>query len=76
MPRYTLYRSASAPGSDHAPAGLRQDERVRIIAEMPRLLLIECDADVAQKWVAQMEGWSMQQEQRAKNPSPPRPKLK
>ena len=75
MPRYTLHqpKSAATAGGD-VPAGLRSDDRVTVIDEMPRLLLIDCSEDVAEEWLVRMPGWKMQQERRAKVPDP-RPKL-
>ena len=57
------------------PAGLRADGRVTIIAEMPRLLLIDAPKEAAEEWLARMPGWQMQPERRAKVPDP-RSKLK
>jgi hypothetical protein len=77
MPRYILHQpksSASSPDGD-VPVGLRSDERVEIISEMPRLLLVDCTADVADEWLAQMPGWKKQIERHAQVPDP-RPKLK
>lgn len=76
MPRYTLHqpKSSDALASGDLPAGLRSDDRVKIIEMMPRLALIDCSAEVAQEWLARMPGWKMQQEQRATVPDP-RPKL-
>jgi hypothetical protein len=76
MPRYTLHqpKSDEAAGAD-VPADLRSDDRVSVLAEMPRMLLIECPAEVAQEWLARMPGWKLQEERRAKIPDP-RPKLK
>jgi len=78
MPRFTLHQpkpaDASAAGGE-VPAGLRSDERVKIIDETPRLLLIDCPEEVAEQWLARMPGWKMQPERRAKVPDP-RPKLK
>lgn len=76
MPRYTLHQPKSADtGDGNVPAGLRSDDRVTIIAEMPRLLLIDSPKEVAEEWLARMPGWKMQQERQAKVPDP-RPKLK
>jgi hypothetical protein len=90
MPRFTLHRpkgvlnprdqdsteaaQPSAP-ADEVPQGLRTDPRVKIIDELPRLLLIECPEQAAREWLTQMPGWMLQPEQRAKIPDP-RPKLK
>lgn len=76
MPRYTLHqpKSSDAVAGGDVPAHLRSDNRVKIIAEMPRLLLIDCPEEVAEEWLARMPGWKMQQERRAKVPDP-RPKL-
>lgn len=77
MPRYTLHQphsSAAAMGED-VTEELRSDQRVAIIAEMPRLILLDCSEAVAREWLARMPGWKMQQERRAKVPDP-RPKLK
>ncbi len=76
MARFTLHHPKSAdPSGADVPAGLRSDDRVAIIDEMPRLLLIDCPEDVAREWLAQMPGWKMQQERRVNVPDP-RPKLK
>lgn len=76
VPRYTLHqpKSPDAAAGEAPPAGLRADGRVTVIDEMPRLLLIDCPEAVAEEWLAQMPGWKMQQERRAKAPDP-RPKL-
>ena len=69
MPRYTLHQpKSSATASGDVPADLRSDDRVAIIDEMPRLLLIECPKEVADEWLARMPGWKMQEERRAKVP--------
>lgn len=77
MPRYMLHlpKSSDAAAGGDIPAGLLSDDRVAIIAEMPRLLLIDCPEEVAEEWLARMPGWKLQQEYRAKVPDP-RPKLK
>ena len=76
MPRYTLHRPKSSDAAaDEVPAGLRADDRVAIVAEMPRMLLIDCPREVAEEWQARMPGWTMQPERKAKVPDP-RPKLK
>jgi hypothetical protein len=76
MPRYTLHLPKSSAAADgNVPASLRSDPRVEIIAEMPRLLLIDCPEAVAREWLDRMPGWKMQEERRAKVPDP-RPKLK
>lgn len=76
MPRYTLHqpKSSDAAADGDVPSGLRTDPRVAIIAEMPRLLLIDCPEEVAEEWLARMPEWKIQQERRAKVPDP-RPKL-
>ena len=76
MPRFTLHqpKSSDAAAGGEVPAGLRSDDRVTIIDEMPRLLLIDCSQDVAEEWLVRMPGWQMQVERRAKVPDP-RPKL-
>jgi hypothetical protein len=63
------------PASDDLPADLRSDSRVKIIDELPRLLLIDAPEEVAAEWLARLPGWKLQREQRAKIPDP-RPKLK
>ncbi len=69
MPRFTLHQPKSpAAASGDVPAGLRSDDRVTIIDEMPRLLLIDCPADVAEEWLDRMPGWKMQHERRANVP--------
>lgn len=74
MPRYVLHRSKSATaGTDEVPAGLRADGRVKVIDELPRLVLIDCPADVASEWADQMPGWKLQWEGKADVPDP-RPK--
>jgi hypothetical protein len=77
MPRFTLHAPNPADGSQAAPVpvGLRDDGRVEIVDEMPRLLLVDCPENVAEEWIARMPGWQMQAERRAKVPDP-RPKLK
>lgn len=77
MPRFTLHQPKSADAStasEEVPVSLRSDERVTIIDEMPRLLLIDCPEEVAKQWLARMPGWKMQQDRQAKIPDP-RPKL-
>jgi hypothetical protein len=76
MPRFTLHqpKSSATAASGGVPADLRSDDRVTIIDEMPRLLLIDCSEEVAEEWLHRMPGWKMQQERRAKVPDP-RPKL-
>jgi hypothetical protein len=76
MPRYTLHlpKSSDTAGGD-VPAGLRSDPRVKVIDEMPRLLLIESSEEVAREWLDRMPGWKMRQERRANVPDP-RPKVK
>jgi hypothetical protein len=54
---------------------LRRDPRVTVIAELQRLLLIECADDVAVEWLNRLHGWKLQREQRASLPDP-RPRLK
>ena len=77
MPRYTLHlpKAPDAAADGDAAAGLGSDPRVKVIAEMPRMLLIDCPEEVAKEWLARMPGWKMQPERRAKVPDP-RPKLK
>ncbi len=75
MPRYTLHRPANADPQTVVPEDLRRDDRVQIIGELPRMLLIESSAEVADEWVAKMPGWKLAPEQRAPAPDP-RPKLK
>jgi hypothetical protein len=77
MPRYTLRlpKAAADAAAGDAPPDLRSDPRVTVIAEMPRMLLIDCPADVAEDWAGRMPGWTLQEERRAKVPDP-RPKLK
>jgi hypothetical protein len=77
MPRFTLHQpkpSNDSSAGGEVPEGLRSDNRVKIIDEMPRLLLIDSPEDVAKQWLAEMPGWKMRPEQRAKVPDP-RPKL-
>ncbi len=75
MPRYVLHRSkASTTGTEEVPAGLRADGRVKVIDEMPRLVLIDCPAEVATEWIGRMPGWTLQREGKADVPDP-RPKL-
>ncbi len=86
MPRFTLRpppasdRAAAtgaapdgAPGTD-VPAGLRSDPRVTIVAEIPRLLLIDCPEAVAREWLERLPGWRLEAEHRARRPDP-RPRL-
>ncbi len=78
MPRFTLHQPKpidTTAANGEVPDGMRSDDRVKIIDEMPRLILIDGPEEVAREWLAQMPGWKMQQEQRAKVPDP-RPKLK
>jgi len=78
MPRFTLHQPKpdnEAAAGGEVPAGLRSDDRVKIIGEMPRLLLIDSPEEVAKHWLAKMPGWQMQPERRARVPDP-RPKLK
>ena len=75
MPRYTLHRPANAPAQTPVPEELRRDGRVQLIGELPRMLLIESSAEVADEWAARMPGWKLSPEQRASVPDP-RPKLK
>ena len=75
MPRYTLHRPADAPEQTPVPEELRRDDRVHLVGELPRMLLIESSADVADEWAAKMPGWKLSPEQRAPVPDP-RPKLK
>jgi len=75
MPRFTLHQPKSTTAAEtDVPASLRSDNRVTIIDEMPRLLLIDCAEDVAEEWLDRMPGWKMQLERRVKVPDP-RPKL-
>ena len=76
MPRYTLHqpKASEFTAGGSPPAGLRSDDRVTIVDEMPRLLLIDCPQDVAEEWLVRMPGWKMQQDRRAKVPDA-RPKL-
>ena len=75
MPRYTLHRSAGQAAAAAVPEELRRDSRVRLIGELPQMLLIESSPEVADEWASKMEGWKLAAEQRAKVPDP-RPKLK
>jgi hypothetical protein len=80
MARFILHREKGSqpektPVNASLPEGLRADERVTIIDEMPRMLLVDCPEGVAAEWLAQMPGWKMQPETRASVPDP-RPKLK
>ena len=75
MPRYTLHRSLDAGVETAVPEELRRDSRVRLIGELPRMLLIESSPEVAGEWASKMKGWKLSLEQRAKLPDP-RPKLK
>lgn len=74
MPRYTLHRSGSTV-VETVPEELRRDSRVRLIGELPRMLLIESSPDVAGEWAAKMKGWKLSLDRCAKVPDP-RPKLK
>ena len=76
MSRFILHqpKSFAAAASGGVPAALRSDDRVTIIDEMPRMLLIDCSEEVAEEWLARMPGWKLQQENRAQVPDP-RPKL-
>ena len=77
MPRFTLHQPKPVDtlmASGVVPPSLRSDDRVTIIDEMPRLLLIDCPEEVAKHWLDRMPGWKMQQERRAQVPDP-RPKL-
>ncbi len=64
-----------APASDDVSGELRSDSRVKIIDELPRMLLIDASEEVATEWAARLPGWKLQRDQRAKIPDP-RPKLK
>ena len=77
MARFILHREKGVQPEANAslPDALRTDERVTIIDEMPRMLLVDCPEGVAAEWLAQMPGWKMQPETRASVPDP-RPKLK
>ncbi len=84
MPRYTLHRIAvpvehesTSIDGQHEPVleKLRADERLRIIGELPGMLLVECDAAVADEWAARMPRWVIRLEQKARHPDP-RPKIK
>jgi hypothetical protein len=77
MARFVLQqpKSSATAADGGVPAALRRDERVTIIDEMPRLLLIDCSEEVAEEWLERMPGWTMQREHRAKVPDP-RPKLR
>jgi hypothetical protein len=69
-------RACAAIPSDEIVLGkLRSDERVKVVNQMPRMLLIECSDEVASEWIAKLEGWKIQKEQRATMPDP-KPKLK
>jgi hypothetical protein len=75
MPRYTLHRPADADAETGALEELRRDARVRLVGELPRMLLIESSPAVADEWASKMKGWKLALEQRARLPDP-RPKLK
>jgi hypothetical protein len=75
MPRFTLHRSPDASVQTPVPEELRRDSRVRLIGELPRMLLIESSLAVADEWASKMKGWKLSLEQRAKVPDP-RPTLK
>lgn len=74
MPRFTLHRSADAAQTE-IPEELRRDARLRLIGELPQMLLIESSADVAAEWAAKLSGWKLSPEKCARVPDP-RPKLK
>lgn len=74
MPRFTLHQPKAAGPAGEVPAGLRSDDRVTVVDEMPRLLLIDCPEGVAEEWLGRMPGWKLQPERRATVPDP-RPKL-
>jgi len=76
MSRFILHqpKSFAAAAGGGVPAALRSDDRVTIIDEMPRLLLIDCSEEVAEEWLERMPGWKLQQENRAQVPDP-RPRL-
>lgn len=70
-------KSENAPSvpSQKIPEGLRTDSRLKLLGELPRMLLIECSQQLAEEWLAKMPGWVLKQEQKAKIPDP-RPKLR
>lgn len=71
MQRYVLrYPRNLEPAGGIVPAGLRSDARVAVVDEMPRMLLIECAAEVAEEWLSRMPGWTLQSERRVRVPDP------
>lgn len=80
LSRFTFYQSRQTPDAVEIPQDvvsqkLRGDDRLKIIGEMPRMLLIECEEEVANEWAQQLSDWVLQPERRASIPDP-RPKLK
>jgi hypothetical protein len=75
MPRFTLYRPTGASTQAAVPENLRSDSRVRVIGEMPQMLLFESSKQVANEWAARLSGWVLSPERRASIPDP-RPDLK
>ncbi len=75
MPRYTLHQAADSADQTAVPQTLREDARVRVIGELPRMLLIESTDEVAREWAGKLSGWKLNVEQKARIPDV-RPKLK
>jgi len=74
MPRFTLHCAADDALASPVPEELRHDDRVRLIGELPRMLLIESSPEVAEEWAAKLPGWKLATENRARIPDP-RPQL-
>jgi hypothetical protein len=75
VPRFTFRRALAEGEKAVIPEELRKDSRVRIIGEMPRMLLFESPAEVAEEWAHHLKGWKLDIERRARIPDA-RPKLK
>lgn len=76
--RFTLHRQkhpVETSEADQVPDAFRADPRIKVVDEMPRMVLIDCPEDVANEWLAKLPGWHLQAEKRIGIPDP-RPKLK
>lgn len=71
MPRFTLYRSESAPEQDATEQ--IQSVGARIIAERPGLALIETTDEGAEQLRGRLRNWKVTKEALARQ-NPPRPR--
>jgi hypothetical protein len=77
MPRFTLYQEDDkAATSEQLSAALVGRDDVQVIAQRPRLLLVEGNDSAFEGLPNLLQGWLISAEQTATHPKPQRPKVK